>query len=128
MTPSPTGAVLVLDDDDSTRQAIERLLNAVGLKTQTFASAEALLADGPVVGAACIVSDFKLPAMSGLELLTELRTRGLGTPVIVVTAHDTPTLREEAMRRGASAYLTKPFRGSDLVAAIEKAMQSPPPG
>ncbi|MDM0113702.1 response regulator [Variovorax sp. J22R133] len=128
MTPSPSGTVLVVDDDDSMRQAIERLLNASGLTTKGYPSAEALLADGPGQAAACIVSDFKLPAMSGLDLLTELRARGHRAPVIVVTAHDAPKLREEAMRRGASAYLAKPFRGSDLLAAIATAVQSPTAG
>ncbi|MDM0019517.1 response regulator transcription factor [Variovorax saccharolyticus] len=122
MTPIPTGAVLVVDDDDSMRQAIRRLLNAAGLKTQTFASAEALLDGGPVAGAACVVSDFKLPGLSGLELLTELRRQGHWPPVIVVTAHDTPELRAEAMRRGASAYLSKPFHGKDLLEAIDAAV------
>jgi FixJ family two-component response regulator len=113
--------VLVVDDDDSMRQAMERLLNASGLKTRAYGSAEALLADGTTEAAACIVSDYRLPTMSGLDLLAELRAQGRLTPVIVVTAHDTPSLREEAMRRGASAYLTKPFRGSDLLAAIARA-------
>jgi FixJ family two-component response regulator len=121
MTPTPSGAVLVVDDDDSMRQAMERLLNASGLKTRAYGSAEALLADGTTEAAACIVSDYRLPTMSGLDLLAELRAQGRLTPVIVVTAHDTPSLREEAMRRGASAYLTKPFRGSDLLAAIARA-------
>ncbi|MEJ8825111.1 response regulator [Variovorax humicola] len=121
MNPTPSGAVLVVDDDDSMRHAIERLLHAVGLGTRAYPSAEALLAESLVEGVACIVSDFQLPAMSGLELLAELRARGNRTPVIVVTAHDTPALRREAIRRGASAYLAKPFRGSDLLAAIKAA-------
>ncbi|WP_218509961.1 response regulator transcription factor [Variovorax sp. dw_308] len=126
MNPIPSGAVLVVDDDDSMRQAIERLLHAAGSNPRTYPSAEALLAESPVEGAACIVTDFQLPAMSGLELLTELRSRGNQTPVIVVTAHDTPALRQEAMRRGACAYLAKPFLGSDLLAAIEVARGSAP--
>jgi len=126
MNPTPSGAVLVVDDDDSMRQAIERLLHAAGLGTRAYPSAEALLAESLVEGAACIVSDFQLPTMSGLELLAELRARGNRTPVIVVTAHDTPALRREAIRRGASAYLAKPFRGSDLLAAIEAAGPSAP--
>ncbi|MDM0110485.1 response regulator, partial [Variovorax sp. J22R24] len=115
---------LVVDDDDSMRQAIERLLMAAGLKTATYASAEALLASGPMVGADCIVSDFHLPGMSGLDLLSELRRRGNWPPVIVITAHDAPQLRDEAMRRGASGYLAKPFHSKDLLAAIEVAVQA----
>lgn len=125
MTLPSTGVVLVVDDDDSMRQAIQRLLNAAGMNTEAFASAEALLAKGPIACAACIVSDYKLPAMSGLDLLTELRTRGLQLPVIVVTAHDASEVRNEAMRRGASGYLAKPFRSKDLLDAIQFAIHGP---
>lgn len=124
MTRHSTSVVLVVDDDDSMRQAIQRLLNAAGWKTEAYESAEALLSAGPIAGAACIVSDYRLPAMSGLELLTELRRRGHWPPVIVVTAHDAPELRDEALRRGASGYLSKPFLGKDLLAAIEVAVRS----
>jgi two-component system response regulator FixJ len=126
MTHTSTGPVLVVDDDDSMRQAIQRLLDAAGMKNEAYATAEELLAAGPTAGVVCIVSDFKLPGMSGLDLLTELRKRGPRPPIIVVTAHDAPDLRDEAMRRGASAYLSKPFRGGDLLAAIEAAAVSSP--
>ena len=124
MTSNPTSVVLVVDDDDSMRQAIERLLHAAGLKSETYASAEALLASGPIAGADCIVSDFHLPGMSGLDLLSELHRLGNWPPVIVITAHDAPQLREEAMRRGASGYLAKPFHSKDLLAAIKFAVQA----
>ena len=111
--------VLVVEDDDSMREAMARLLQAAAFDTAVYASAEALLAAGAGAGAACIVSDFKLPAMTGLDLLSELRTRGGWPPVILVTAHDSPQLRDEAQRRGAAAYLTKPFAGKALLAAID---------
>lgn len=100
------------------RQAIERLLGTAGFETAAFASAEALLARG-VDDALCIISDVKLPAMSGLDLLTELHARGTGPRVIVITAHDEPGVRDEAVRRGAVAYLAKPFLGTALLAAIK---------
>ncbi|MDM0011671.1 response regulator [Variovorax sp. J22P168] len=127
MPLSLTGVILVVDDDDSMRQAIQRLLNAAGFKTEAYASAEALLADGRAAFAACLVSDYKLPGMSGLDLLSELRTRGFKPPTIVVTAHDSIDLREEAMRRGATGYLAKPFRSADLLDAIERAVKGRPP-
>src|SRR5690349_4579505 len=123
MPLSLTGVILVVDDDDSMRQAIQRLLNAAGLKTEAYSSADALLADGRAPSAACIVSDYKLPGMSGLDLLTELRTRGFHLPTIVVTAHDSTDLRNEAMRRGATGYLAKPFRSKDLLEAIDAAIR-----
>jgi FixJ family two-component response regulator len=114
--------VLVVEDDDSMRQAVQRLLNAAGHPTLAYASAEALLTAPLNAAAACIVSDFRLPGLSGLDLLTELRARGQSTPFIMVTAHDSAPLREDAKRRGVAAYLTKPFNGSDLMAAIEAAI------
>jgi len=111
--------VLVVEDDDGMREAIETLLDAAGIGTVVYSSAEALLAGGAVDDALCIISDIKLPAMSGLELLTELRARGARSPVIFITAHDGPAVRKEAERYGAAAYLAKPFMGSVLLAAIK---------
>jgi DNA-binding response OmpR family regulator len=114
--------VLVVEDDDSIRHAIERLLRANGFKTMAHASAEALLEAGAVPDAVCVISDIKLPAMSGLELVRELRARGGWPPVVVITANDTPERRDEAIRSGACAYLAKPFLGDEVVAAIQVAI------
>ena len=88
--------VLVVDDDESMREAIESLLAAAGFDTAMYASAEALLAGGAIEGAACVISDLKLGAMSGFELLAELRGRGALLPVIVITAHDAPDMADRA--------------------------------
>ena len=125
MAMGPGRRVLVVDDDVGMREAIESLLDAAGFETATYASAEALLAGDPVDSAICVISDFKLPTMSGLDLLTELRARGGQPPVIVITAHDAPGLREIAERKGAAAYLCKPFAGRALLAAIESVAHSP---
>lgn len=109
--------ILVVEDDDSLRSALERLLNAAGWQTVVYASVEALLADA-AGDAACVVCDLRLPAMSGLDLLTEWRERGGRPPVILITAHDAPTLGAAAARGGAAAYLVKPFRGTALLEAI----------
>lgn len=112
----------VVEDDDSMREAIVRLLGAAGLKALAFASAEELLASAASVDAACVISDLMLPEKSGLELLGELRARQLCTPMILITAYDAPGLREEALRRGAAAFLTKPFRGAELLEAVRAAL------
>ena len=125
MTMGQGKRVLVVDDDDGMREAIESLLDAAGFETASYASAEALLAGGAIDGALCVISDLKLPAMSGLELLIKLRTRGSEPPVIVITAHDAPGVRDEAERHGAAAYLAKPFLGSALLAAIDSAAAQP---
>ncbi|HSD43926.1 MAG TPA: response regulator [Burkholderiales bacterium] len=114
--------VLLVEDDASMREAIQRLLYTANFECSTYASAEALLAGGAHDGAECVVSDLKLPGISGLDLLTELRARGSRLPIIMITAHDTPGLREEAVRRGVAAFLVKPFRGNDLLDAVKAAI------
>ena len=114
--------VLVIEDDEGMREAIESLLKAAGYATTVYACAEALLTDGLPGDAGCIVSDIRLPAMSGLDLIGELRARGASLPVILVTGHDSPALRQEAGLRGAAAYLPKPFARNVLLAAIENAV------
>ena len=106
------------EDDDSVREAIGRVLNAAGCQAIAVGSAEELLETGGVDGAVCVISDFKLPAMSGLDLTTELAARGGWPSVILMPAHDSPEVRAEATRRGVSGYLVKPFQGSSLLAAI----------
>ena len=119
--------VLLVEDDESLRQAVERLLNAYAFECTVYASAEELLARGAGDGAACVVSDLMLPAMSGLDMLDEMRVRGGWPPLVLVTAHDRPGLREEAVRRGAAGYLAKPFHGAALVAAVESAIEGATP-
>jgi len=113
------GKVLVVDDDVGMREAIETLLGAAGIDCAVYCSAEALLDAGTADASVCVISDLKLPAMSGFDLLGQLRARGAQPPVILITAHDSPSVRLEAQRLGAAAYLAKPFAGSALLAAID---------
>ncbi|MFN7990254.1 MAG: response regulator [Thermoanaerobaculia bacterium] len=115
--------IAVVEDDASMRHAVERLLLAAGREPVAYESAEALLSAGESASVACVVSDLRLPAMSGLELLAEMRGRGWTAPLILVTAYDTAGRREEALRRGAVAYLVKPFAGTDLLDAIRTAVE-----
>ena len=112
--------ILVVEDDDSMREAIATLLSLSGYRTLLFASAEAMLAEDAMERPLCVVSDLNLPAMSGLDLLIELRRRSWPTPVIIITAFDSPSTRQEAMRRGAAAYMAKPFPSTALLTAIHK--------
>lgn len=111
-----------MDDDDSMREAIVRLLGAAELLPAAYTSAEAFLAAEARDAAACIVCDLRLPAMSGLDLLSELRSRGGWPPLILITAHDSPEVREDAARRGAAAYLAKPFLGTALLERVRAVM------
>ncbi len=110
--------VLVVDDDDSMREAITRLLGAAGFENAAYASAEDLLAGGASESAACIVSDLRLTGMSGLGLLAQLRTRGDRAPLVLITAHDRPGLRAEVLAAGVAGFLVKPFRGTELLNTV----------
>ena len=120
--------VLVVEDDDSTRVAIKRLLSAAGFATAIYGSAEQLLAAGLCEEDACVVSDLSLPGLSGIELLGVLRTGGWLGPLILITAHDSPSVRQKAAQSDIAAYLAKPFLGSALVAAVQRAMGAPGTG
>lgn len=113
--------VLVVEDDSSMREAIESLLSAAGFESTAYGSAEEMLAAGRSEEAVCVVSDIRLPAMSGLELLVKLRAHGLRPPVVMISAYDAPNVRSQAEQLGAAAYLTKPFEGRALLDAIEGA-------
>lgn len=126
MALDPDGAVLVVDDDDGMREAIERLLGAGGFLCAAYASAEALLARGGHEHALCVISDLQLKGMSGLDLLAALRERGMLAPFILITAYDKPGLRDTAIRSGAADYLTKPFRGTTFLQAVREAIRAPP--
>ena len=115
-----SSTVLVVEDDDSMREAIDTLLGLSGYRTLLYASAEAMLAENAIDRPLCVVSDLNLPAMSGLDLLIELRRRRWPTPVIIITAFDSPSTRREAMQRGAAAYMAKPFPSSALLTAIHQ--------
>ena len=113
------GLVLVVEDNELMRDAIDNLLDAAGFSGIAYASAEALLAGARVDDGVCIVSDVRLPGISGFELSTRLRAGGTQTPVILIAARDGRAERSKARRCGAAAYLAKPFTGSALLQAID---------
>ena len=115
--------VLVVEDDESLRGALERLLGLAGFSVVAYGSAEALLSEGAGESAACVVSDLRLPAMSGLELLAALRAHGWRAPLILITAYDEPGLAKTATGRGAAGYLVNPFHGTALLAAVRAAIE-----
>jgi FixJ family two-component response regulator len=112
-------AIFIVEDDEGMREAIEQLLSVAGFKTAAYGSAEALLDEVATQSPLCVISDLNLPAMSGLDLLTELVRRGEQLPVIVITAFDSVSTRQEAVRLGASAFLAKPFTSKALLTAID---------
>jgi len=103
-----TGEIVIVEDDDGTRQAIERLLRCAGFLTASFASAEALLQAGAAINAACLVLDVHLPGISGFELQRALAECGAELPVIFITAYDDTWASEQAQRLGAIAFCINP--------------------
>jgi FixJ family two-component response regulator len=112
--------IIVVDDDMSMSQAIDRLLAAAGLPARCVAAAEALLASGAAAGAAVLIFDIQLPGMSGLDLYRELAAGGHPPPVIFITGEDRQNARNQAIESGAVAYFTKPFAGHELLRAIRQ--------
>jgi FixJ family two-component response regulator len=122
---SPQSSIVIVEDDASLSQAMERVLQASGFQTAVFSSAEDLLATGLVDRAAGLVLDVELPGMTGFELCAELdRTQTRRPPLVFITAHDEPQVRAEATAYGASGFLTKPFSGRKLVEAVHRALLS----
>jgi DNA-binding response OmpR family regulator len=116
--------IVVVEDDPSMSQAIERILRAGGFAAQMFDSAEAALESGKAPTADCLVLDIHLPGISGLEFYRQLAHRGNQPPAIVITARDDPAVREEVKQLAASHYLHKPFSGRALLDAVGEAIHS----
>ncbi|MCX6923247.1 MAG: response regulator [Verrucomicrobia bacterium] len=114
--------VAVVDDDESFARAIGRLLRASGFEVSTYLSAEAFLATTTRPEPECLVLDIQLGGMSGLDLQRRLHELGVPVPIIFVTAHDGPAVRQEAQQAGCSAYFLKPVRGESLLKAIAEAV------
>lgn len=112
--------IVMVEDDASMRQAMTRMLQAAGCIVTPYESAEALLATGldKARECDCLVFDFRLPGISGLELFRTLLASGPCPPCILITGHDAPGLRELAIRAGAHACLLKPFTGTTLLDVI----------
>jgi FixJ family two-component response regulator len=111
--------VILVEDDAGLRGALERVLRASGFEAQSYASAEAALADHRLESADCLVVDLNLPAMSGLDLVDRVRRHGVTVPTVLITAHDEPRVRDEVTRRGIQHFLAKPFLGSALVRLLD---------
>lgn len=109
--------VLVVDDDAAVRRALEFALDLEGLSVETFDSGEALLLREPPSGSTCLVLDERLPGISGMETLRQLRDRTIDLPAILITSHPGRALREAAAHAGVP-ILEKPLLGETLVAAI----------
>ena len=114
--------IAVVDDEESIRKALTRLLHSADLEVQAYASGADFLASLAVRQPDCLVLDLHLPGMNGCDVQTRLAQADAHFPVIIITGHDSPAGREQAMSGGPSAYFRKPVDGQALLDAIEFAL------
>ncbi len=115
--------VFVIDDDASVRKSLSRLLRSAGYTAETFASAEEFLGREHFNGIGCLLLDVQMPGLSGMDLQNELNKADYHMPIIFITGHgDIPT-SVEAMKKGASDFLTKPFDDKELLRTVENAIE-----
>jgi FixJ family two-component response regulator len=114
--------VFVVDDSLAVREAITSLLGSVGLRVQTFGSARDFLSHPRPDAPACLVLDVRLPGVSGLDLQRELAHTGSATPIVFITGHGDIPMSVQAMKAGATEFLTKPFRDQQLLDAVQAAI------
>jgi FixJ family two-component response regulator len=114
--------VFVVDDDESVRDAVRRLIASVGLRVETFGSTREFLDSKRPEAPSCLVLDVRLPGASGLELQRDLTAANVHIPIIFITGHADVPMTVRAMKAGAVEFLTKPFRGQELLDAIQEAI------
>ena len=118
----PAPIVFVVDDDASVRDSVRSLIASVGLRVETFGSTREFLDSKRPEAPACLVLDVRLPDASGLELQRDLAGAGVQIPIIFITGHADVPMSVRAMKAGAVEFLTKPFRGQELLDAIQEAL------
>jgi len=116
--------VAIVDDDPSVLHSLKDLMESVGLQAQCFESAEAFLAWDQRQLATCVVTDLRMPGMSGFALQAKLRDEGSGIPIIVITALDESRIKSRAMQAGAVGFLSKPFDHEVLLEKVRAALKS----
>jgi FixJ family two-component response regulator len=115
--------VIVIDDDPMVRRALDSLFRSIGLATALYESATAFLASEPPNARSCIITDVRMPGLSGLDFQKALTSQGVTTPVILITGHGDVPMSVRAMKAGAVDFLTKPFRDQDLIDAVHEALE-----
>ncbi len=115
--------VSIVDDDESVRESLPDLLRELGFMVQAFSSAEDFLASEALSQTRCLILDVAMPGMSGPELQRELKSRRSQIPIVFITAQGDDTLRPRLMAEGAVACLFKPFSETELLNALQVAMQ-----
>ena len=115
--------VHIVDDDEAVRQSLAFLLSSTGLAVRVYDSATSFLAGLASVKGGCLITDMRMPDMTGLELLHQLRAKACGLPAIVITGHGDVALAVEAMKAGAVDFIEKPFDQEAILTAVKAALE-----
>lgn len=115
--------ISIVDDDRSVRAATYNLVRSLGYTVHTFASAEEFLRSPHLKDTSCVIADVQMPAMSGVELQSHLLAKGRRVPFIFITAFAVESARRQALKAGATCFLTKPFDGEALIKCLDAALE-----
>lgn len=118
--------IAIVDDEESVRRALQRLLRSAGMAVETFASGADFLASLETHEPSAIVLDLHMPAPNGFDVQAELGRTHANVAVVVITGHDTPESRQRALAGGAVAYFRKPVDGEQLIEALNQAIEKNP--
>ena len=118
----PEPIVFVIDDDALIRDGIQSLIKSIGLRAETFASAQDFMQAKRPDAPACLILDVRMPGLNGLDLQRKLADADIHIPIIFITGHGDIPMTVRAMKEGALEFLTKPVRGQDLLDAVQKAV------
>ena len=120
---SDKGVVHIIDDDEALRESLAFLLRSAGIESKTYAGAKAFLDKLPDLSLSCVITDVRMPGISGIDLLRRLKELKINAPVIVVTGHGDVALAVDAMKIGAMDFLEKPFDDEVLLSSVEAALR-----
>lgn len=122
VAPAGRGTVFLVDDDEALRRALNRLLSSCGFRVLSFGSAEEFLERYQPDQRGCLLLDMRMPGRSGLDLQSELERAGADLPIVFLTGNADARTRQLALQQGAVAFLEKPAREPDLLAALDLAL------
>lgn len=120
----PGGLVAIVDDDDSVRLAMLSLIRSLGHRSVGFASADGFLHSPEIDSAACLITDIRMPGMSGIALQRALQAQGRRLPTIFMTGFPEPRVRDQLLAGGAICFLAKPFDAADLLRCLDAALRA----
>jgi FixJ family two-component response regulator len=121
-TDKTSKLIVIVDDDESMQDSLQDLIESAGLEARCFGSAEEFLESGLLRQAACLITDIRMPKMSGLQLQASLKEEECNIPIIFITAHGDARMRIRAMRNGAVEFLAKPFDHQLLLKRVRAAV------